>query len=825
MAAASVDVPDLNDLEVEDGSALAKRAWDRLRSEREALNRPSLEVHSLEEFLTQFPFVELTLEQKTTIVDQAILMFERLYPHLPFKKQLFNFVHPVETLQALRNSLPTTSEGDFHAFMIAACNYAVDTHTLYGVPPNRRGAVAFLPFQVRAYKGATGPTRFGVTRVMPTEADGSFGHPLFGPGATITHWNGSAAELYIGNSRDRFPAGFSPTRLARGAVSATIRPLTYCQHPDESEETVYYQPAGSTETHAIRFPWAVATGIEEESGIPTRAFSVSAPSKSMVSTNGILVHRDDVKEQIQNKATLEAGLGPSSFLIQPFSTTAATATVDLSRTSALPFIFDFQYTGGLPGIGMPAPETLRDEGHPNAKFGYLRIRSFSGQEMVEEFRRILSLMNEKAPDGLVLDIRGNPGGDIQSAERMPQMLTDRRIQPASYHLANTPAVQGLLRLLRDESLNRTNLTARQDAMLTDAKVELQEWIDHVEDSATAGGPLTTGAQLTSSVDANNIGRVYRGRSVLVTDVQSYSAADMFAAAYQDHEIGMVIGVDPATGGGGGNVWTHDDIFHKLPATPELPFAELPPGVTLTLAIRRCLRSGINSGVALEDFGVTPDLYYPADSAAALLDSFPGVIRHACRLLGAARDFRVRARESTFTNDGKAVRVDPDVLNVDRLSVQIDGGPTLSIQVTPGAPTPFLAPVDANKAGKLSISVAALAEAGFAMLPGSELEGATFSDDGSAMEVDRSAIEGGELAVQVDPGLRLRFAVTPNPDKPGFAHVSWAGGEADVQLPPDVVKLSISGFTRLPGGSGPEELIVGTFSQMVSRPAPPAPATT
>lgn len=72
-----------------------------------------------------------------------------------------------------------------------------------------------------------------------------------------------------------------------------------------------------------------------------------------------------------------------------------------------------------------------------------------------------------------------------------------------------------------------------------------------------------------------------------------------------------------------------------------------------------------------------------------------------------------------------------------------------------------------------------------------------------MEVDRNAIESGELTVQVDPALRLRFSIRPNPDKPGFVHVAWAGGEADVQLPPDVVRLSISGFTQLPGESGAE----------------------
>ena len=44
--------------------------------------------------------------------------------------------------------------------------------------------------------------------------------------------------------------------------------------------------------------------------------------------------------------------------------------------------------------------------------------------------------------------------------------------------------------------------------------------------------------------------------MLITDALSYSATDMFAAGFQDHGIGPVIGVGGATGAGGANVWSH-----------------------------------------------------------------------------------------------------------------------------------------------------------------------------------------------------------------------------------------------------------------------------
>ena len=119
----------------------------------------------------------------------------------------------METLREIRTNLSAMPEREFHEKMIVAFSYAVDTHTLYGVPPRSRGpvgfcAVAFLPFQIRTYKDAEG-MQFGVTRLMPTEADGSFGHEWFRPGVTITHWTGNSASSHINNSQGRVPAGNS----------------------------------------------------------------------------------------------------------------------------------------------------------------------------------------------------------------------------------------------------------------------------------------------------------------------------------------------------------------------------------------------------------------------------------------------------------------------------------------------------------------------------------------------------------------------------------------------------------------------------------------
>ena len=95
--------------------------------------------------------------------------------------------------------------------------------------------------------------------------------------------------------------------------------------------------------------------------------------------------------------------------------------------------------------------------------------------------------------------------------------------------------------------------------------------------------------------------------MLVTDAQCYSACDIFAAGFQDHEIGPVLGVEANTGAGGANVVTHEDLRTEWTGGP---LKQLPKGVQMRVALRRCLRVGTRSGQPVEDLGVVPDSLHP-----------------------------------------------------------------------------------------------------------------------------------------------------------------------------------------------------------------------
>jgi C-terminal processing protease CtpA/Prc len=78
-------------------------------------------------------------------------------------------------------------------------------------------------------------------------------------------------------------------------------------------------------------------------------------------------------------------------------------------------------------------------------------------------------------------------------------------------------------------------------------------------SGPTGSRASTAFPLYPIELVNSVGQLYQGPVVLVTDAQCYSACDIFAAGFQDHQIEPVLGVEANTGGGGANVVTHEEL--------------------------------------------------------------------------------------------------------------------------------------------------------------------------------------------------------------------------------------------------------------------------
>ena len=304
---------------------------------------------------------------------------------------------------------------------------------------------------------------------------------------------------------------------------------------------------------------------------------------------------------------------------------------------------------------------------PSGDFGYIRLATFAPEDdhldsdalldlAVKEFVRLLQLM---PASGLILDVRGNGGGYVNFGERILQTMSPRTITPEPFQFVTTA------------------LTLQ----VTAAENWLSEWQKPLEMALATGAGFSQGFPITDPAQCNDIGQIYQGPVVLITDALCYSTTDIFAAGFQDHRLGTILGVHGNTGAGGANVWTHDEVLQQLSVTPN-PFTALPAGVGMRVAARRSMRVGDRSGVPLEDLGVEPDERHQM-TRNDLLKGNVDLIAHACTLLKKQKTQRLQLAAA-----GQAPVAEVQVMasNIDRVDLFVAGRPVASVDIGSSAKT-------------------------------------------------------------------------------------------------------------------------------------------
>jgi hypothetical protein len=294
---------------------------------------------------------------------------------------------------------------------------------------------------------------------------------------------------------------------------------------------------------------------------------------------------------------------------------------------------------------------------PSGKFGYIRIFHFNVRDadaFVQEFARLLAQMPE---DGLILDVRGNGGGLIHAAERLLQLLTPRTIEPQRAQFINSP--------------RNLELCVRH---ASDPRLPLEPWESSIRQSVATGATYSRGFFITSQESCNAIGQRYYGPIVLITDGLCYSATDIFAAGFQDHAIGVILGTGVSTGAGGANIWTYPQLCALMSAGDAAAGAEhprdyglLPHGASMSVAIRRTLRVGPQAGNLLEDLGVEPDQIHHM-TRADVLQGNRDLLDHAVRILKDRKAHALRVQVSK--NGGAGMSLDITTTNIDRVDVAV-----------------------------------------------------------------------------------------------------------------------------------------------------------
>lgn len=581
---------------------------------------------------------ELEAEEQLLLVRQGLVLMRDNYVHLPLKESM-HAVRPIQALNLLLQKLESSNEAmsdlEFHAEMLRTFTSVRDLHTNYFLPAPYNEKTAFVPFLLESY------FERNERRYLVSHMVAGFDQPPFVPGVEVVSWNGAPINLAVAANANRFAGSNAEARRARGIERMTIRPLIQSLPPDEDFVLVGYRtPDG--QDHEIRLNWLVFS--PDASGVVMAQIEGHGPTAFALGV--------DIDAQM-------AGIAKKVLFAPEVVTAEAAMKGRKASRRRKNFNAGETITSDMPEVfGAKTVETARGE------FGHIRIHTFSvddADEFVNEFVRLAELLPQ---NGLMIDVRGNGGGLIYAGERLLQVLTPKSVQTERMQFINT-------------SLN-LDIVRKNSPSSSVNGLDLELWKDSMEESISTGAVYSRGYPITDIQWANSIGQRYQGPVVLITDAKCYSTTDIFAAGFQDHEIGPIIGVDGNTGAGGANVWTHS-LLRRL-AGRSGPYESLPNGANMRVAIRRTLRVGDRAGTPVEDLGVQPD--FPHNMTRSdLLDGNTDLIEFAAEKLAELPIRKLQAE--TLNQQGGDLTLSISTENLSRVDVYLDKRPIGALDVNDG----------------------------------------------------------------------------------------------------------------------------------------------
>ncbi|MEL7092535.1 MAG: S41 family peptidase [Pseudomonadota bacterium] len=459
---------------------------------------------------------------KRALCDQLILGLGEYYTHLPQKMSAFG-TDPIAQIRILK----ANPERNFTRQLIRTISGLKDRHTTLRLPKPWTNLVAYVPFAIEQVYENDLPV-YLVTKQL-------YGFDEIPVGSVVTHWNGTPIHLYT-NSIARETQGANWAACVRlGVANLTIRPLAYVLMPGEDWVTVnFIDPDGNAQ--AVTTPW--------------RFYSNAAPPATHGAASG--------------GATAEGymlGLDEQTHVINEFRSTASQA----------PEAKDMLTTDGILRYGVIHT--------PTGRCGYLRIFSFQVPDWKAFLQKLEGILQNLPQNRLIIDVRGNPGGQIPAGQGLVRMLTTKPLQPAPIAFRATPSTLQL-----------------------SGNPLFQDWQRSLQLQTATSNVWAQAFPISDYYDTVPAYR-YPGKVGLIIDALCYSTTDFFAADFVDNDVGVIVGTDASTGAGGANVWPWSVLVNFAKYQGISGPEPLPAGYDLNISMRRAYRTGPSVGLPIEDLGV------------------------------------------------------------------------------------------------------------------------------------------------------------------------------------------------------------------------------
>jgi hypothetical protein len=419
----------------------------------------------------------LTLAEKRQIVEAAAGVLADHYAHLPHKRSAHG-IDPVARLRALARSLEEiATENGFHAELVQIFADLRDLHTVYTLPTDYAAFVAFLPFQVGiAHED-------DARRVIVTHTVQGSTHAPFGAGVEIIGWNGIPIWRAIEKLAVFTGGANRAASQARAVAAFTQRPMMRLAPPDEMHvEIEYRMPSG--ETHRTRMDWRVCK-LQADAHV---AHKPAAPAPAHTLTLAL----DDMGDALRRHR--KSAFHPH--VVHAEASGAHVAHEDHHD--------EHPHEEELPTkLSQVRAWKGTYEGRP---FGHLRIRSFNTRDPEGFLDDMAMLLRRMPKDGLIIDVRDNPGGLMAAAERLLQFFSDRPIQPVRMEFLATEAN---LKLCQQQTPANPNMAEN-----------LSRWIPSLQRAQQTGSVWSNAYPMTNPNDIRNGERIYHGPVLLITSALS-----------------------------------------------------------------------------------------------------------------------------------------------------------------------------------------------------------------------------------------------------------------------------------------------------------------
>ena len=204
------------------------------------------------------------------------------------------------------------------------------------------------------------------------------------------------------------------------------------------------------------------------------------------------------------------------------------------------------------------------------RIGKIDILRFvpANMDVVDEFKRVLRLMPKK---GLIVDVRGNPGGTYALAKAFTEALSGKEIPPITTQFRATNLMISAFKTVKAEGgLNKYFASFVLPAILT----------------ANRAKEFFSGTAFYLMDRLPSQERVYFGPYVTIVDGRTYSGGDVFALLQRDFGASFVVGTSSNTGAGGAYAISYSGILGALPSG----FPSLPSGIDFRSSFARIFRA-------------------------------------------------------------------------------------------------------------------------------------------------------------------------------------------------------------------------------------------